>query len=68
MDNYMSIEDKEKELYESLIEKLYRFFIMERREARVDTVVHLLGILKPVGVNETEIETKKRNFEEVDII
>ena len=64
----MDVKDKENALYELLIDKLYNFFILERREARVDTVVHILSVLRPVDVKETEVKEGKKSFEEVDII
>lgn len=68
MEEFMSVKDKEKAIYELLVDKLYHFFVTERREARVDTVVQILSILKPVEINETEVKDEKKNFEEVDII
>lgn len=63
----MTIKDMEKSLYEFLMQKLYHFFVVERKEARVDTVVQILTLLRPSEVLGKEIEEDNK-LEEVDII
>lgn len=63
----MTIKDMEKSLYEFLMQKLYHFFVVERKEARVDTVVQILTLLRPSEVLGKEIEEDSKS-EEVDII
>lgn len=63
----MTIKDMEKSLYEFLMQKLYHFFVVERKEARVDTVVQILTLLRPSEVLGKELEEDSKS-EEVDII
>ena len=63
----MTIKDMEKSLYEFLMQKLYHFFVVERKEARVDTVVQMLTLLRPSEVLGKELEEDSKS-EEVDII
>lgn len=63
----MTIKDMERSLYEFLMQKLYHFFVVERKEARVDTVVQILTLLRPSEVLGKEIEEDSKS-EEVDII
>lgn len=63
----MEIREMEKSLYEFLMQKLYHFFVVERKEARVDTVVQILTLLRPSDILGKELEEDKK-LEEVDII
>lgn len=64
-------EEKAAEIYAVMVDKLYDHFVVNRREARVDTVVQILSVLAPCasdkeGVSETSDSPK--DFEEVDIL
>ena len=63
----MTIKDVEKSLYEFLMQKLYNFFLVERKEARVDTVVQILTLLRPTEALGKELKEGNES-EEVDII
>ena len=63
----MEIREMEKSLYEFLMQKLYHFFVVERKEARVDTVVQILTLLRPSDILGKELEEDEK-LEEVDII
>lgn len=60
---------KEKELYDVMVEKLHRYFVIEKKEARIDTVIQILSVLSPFKVEDKKSNNEtSKNFEEVDII
>lgn len=63
-----SIVDKKMELYQVLVDKLYHYFVEEKKEARIDTVVSLLSALTHQNKDKDAISEAQENFEEVDLI
>lgn len=62
------ISDKEFELREVLIDRLYRYFVLEKKESRIDTIVLVLSALSDKEGDKEIISEASKNFEEVDII
>lgn len=53
--------DKEKELYDLMLDKLYKYFVVEKNGVKIETAVDILALLKTTN---TAIKTKK----EIDVL
>lgn len=67
----MGTEEKAAEIYAVMVDKLYDHFVVNRREARVDTVVQILSVLAPCASDKEgvlEASDAPKDLEEVDIL
>lgn len=60
--------DKVTEIYSVMIDKLYRYFVTDRGEARLDTITSVMVSLAPFIALREEPTDQKSTMEEVDLI
>lgn len=60
--------DKVTEIYSVMIDKLYRYFVTDRGEARLDTITSVMVSLAPFIALHEEPTDQKSTMEEVDLI
>ena len=60
--------DKVTEIYSVMIDNLYRYFVTDRGEARLDTITSVMVSLAPFIALLEEPTDQKSTMEEVDLI
>lgn len=59
--------NKETEIYNALINKLYKFFVIDEKEAKLDSVITLLSVIKK-DIDDDNAEVIKPTVNEEELV